>query len=139
MNQIADPSIPSAKIAACPFKQIAHGAAQKITSGTEIYGAGRINSKGYDLNNADTLSALPNRLVIKAPLNVTPILVGEQNLLSPRPIMNPANGDHLGTAQFCDAHTAQQAVENGTPWQAEAAERRRVLLKAADLYEAEDG
>ena len=139
VNQIADPSIPSTKIAVCPFKQLAHGAAQKITSGTEIYGAGRINSKGYDLNNTETLSALQNRLVIKAPLHVTPILVGGPNLLSPHPIVNPANGDHLGTAQFCDAHTAQQAVENSTPWQAEAAERRRVLLKAADIYEAEDG
>jgi RHH-type proline utilization regulon transcriptional repressor/proline dehydrogenase/delta 1-pyrroline-5-carboxylate dehydrogenase len=53
--------------------------------------------------------------------------------------MNPANGDQLGTAQFCETHTAQQAVENSTPWHAEAAERQRVLLKAADLYEAEDG
>jgi RHH-type proline utilization regulon transcriptional repressor/proline dehydrogenase/delta 1-pyrroline-5-carboxylate dehydrogenase len=139
VNQIADPNIPSAKIAACPFKQLASGTAQKITSGPDIYGAGRINSKGYDLNNAETLSALQNRLVIKAPLSVAPILVGEPNRLSPHPIVNPANGDHLGTAQFCDAHTAQQAIENSAPWYAEAAERQRILLKAADLYEAEDG
>ena len=133
------PHIPSAKIAACPFKQLASGTAQKITSGTDIYGAGRVNSKGYDLNNAETLSALQNRLVIEAPLNVAPILVSEANRLSPHPIINPANGDHLGTVQFCDAQTAQQAIENGTPWHAQAAERQRVLLKAADLYEAEDG
>ena len=45
----------------------------------------------------------------------------------------------MGTAQFCDAHAAQQAVENSTPWHAEAAERKSILLKAADIYEAEDG
>ena len=139
VNQIADSNIPSTKIAACPFKQLASGTSQKIINGTDIYGAGRVNSKGYDLNNSETLLSLQNRLVIKAPLNAAPILVGEPNLLSNHPIVNPANGDHLGNAQFCDAHTAQQAIENGTPWHAEAAERQRILLRAADLYEAEDG
>ena len=48
-----------AKIAARPFKQLASGiTAQRITRGPDIYGAGRVNSKGYDLNNAETLSAL---------------------------------------------------------------------------------
>jgi RHH-type proline utilization regulon transcriptional repressor/proline dehydrogenase/delta 1-pyrroline-5-carboxylate dehydrogenase len=137
VNQITDPNIPSDKIAACPFEQLAAGSAQKITSGTDLYGEARTNSKGYDLNNSETLSSLEKRIVLSTPLDAAPILTF-QAATHPQPIVNPTNGLRLGTAHFCDAQTTQTAIETSARWNASAQDRKRILMMAADLYESKD-
>ena len=139
VNQIADPDIPSAEIAACPFKRLSDDTVPAIPSGAEIFGAARSNSKGYDLNDAQTLSEIEKRLIIKAPLNINPILATEPGTLYPHPIVNPANDDRLGFVHFCDEQAAEHIIDISKAWSESAPERQRVLLKAADLYEADDG
>ena len=138
VNQIADQSIPSAKIAACPFDKLSEERVGSIPSGAELYGVARSNSMGYDLNDAKTVSVLQKRLVINQPLDVKPIFADEAGTLTIHPIVNPANGNRLGVSHFCDAQAAKQAVDASEVWKSDASEKKRILLEAANLYEAED-
>jgi len=146
VNQIVDPDVRPEAIASDPL-----AAAQswdfrpnpKILRPAEIFGHRR-NSRGWDLTDPLDLAeieagrapfAAPHRWEA-APITAAPGGGG------PRTLRNPANPqDEVGTVVESDAEQAKAAVTLGLEafpaWAATpAGERRSLLLRIADLYEA---
>ncbi|SLN36727.1 Bifunctional protein PutA [Pseudoruegeria aquimaris] len=145
VNQIVDESVPAAAVAADPFEALAAaGRNAAVVPPADLFRPERRNSRGWDVNDplhAGQIEAARAPYAQKA-YAVTPLLAdglaqeGGETL----EIRNPARPeDRLGTALCVTPALAAQAVEAARPWAAPVAERRAVLERAADLYEARHG
>ncbi|MEM7497881.1 MAG: bifunctional proline dehydrogenase/L-glutamate gamma-semialdehyde dehydrogenase PutA [Pseudomonadota bacterium] len=150
VHQIVDETIPPDAIAKDPMAEaealLAAGEAAnpRIPAGPAIYGAGRVNARGWDLTEPLTLAALDDarghwrgHVWQAGPLLATPRTFGAGH-----PVTNPTRPDEIvGTVVEATAEDVEAAIVagleaadgwGGTP----AAERARALRRAADLYEA---
>ena len=146
VNQIVDEDVPPARIAADPFLAIAGPDSlvnPAVLSPARLYAPERVNSRGWDLRDLDELAALE---AAREPFaqhcwRVAPAAAigGEQSL--PMDIINPARpGDRVGVVVEVTAQQVESALARApTGWAVEAAERARVLRRAANLYEAQHG
>ncbi|MEL6765820.1 MAG: bifunctional proline dehydrogenase/L-glutamate gamma-semialdehyde dehydrogenase PutA [Pseudomonadota bacterium] len=150
VHQIVDETIPPEEIAKDPMAEaealLASGAAAnpRIPAGPSIYGAGRVNAKGWDLTEPLTLAALDEaRGAWRDHVwQAGPMLTQARALVGGRPVMNPAAPDEIvGTVVEARAEDVAAAMEAGLAaapgWGATPpAARAEALRRAADLYEA---
>ncbi|MEP9350635.1 trifunctional transcriptional regulator/proline dehydrogenase/L-glutamate gamma-semialdehyde dehydrogenase [Xanthobacter sp. KR7-225] len=154
VNRITDPKVKVDQLVADPVDIVAAMPAiglphEKIALPRHLFGADRVNSKGLDLTNEDTLAALSRDLAATADVawHAAPLLADGFSPAAgfpsaPRPILNPADqGDTVGQVSELTAEDAAQvarlALQGAKAWAAVApAERAARLERAADLVEA---
>ena len=142
VHQIVDETVPAEEIARDPFEVVARqGPAHNwaIPMPSEIFGAGRVNAKGWDVTDPVTLAAIEKgRGPFAAPYRWK---AGSQGGRA-RDVLNPADpADVVGTVLEADAAAVEKAVGaaiSAQPaWAATpVAERGDILRRIADLYEA---
>ena len=143
VNQIVDEDVPPETVAACPLsfvERLTTIPSPALATGPTLF-VPRRNSRGWDLTDAATLSALD---AARSPheatrLDAHPILAGRAVGGPRHPVPNPATGavvGHVLTAAQADIDTAFRLAE---PWSAAPAERAGVLNRAADRLEADHG
>ncbi|MBR9842350.1 MAG: bifunctional proline dehydrogenase/L-glutamate gamma-semialdehyde dehydrogenase PutA [Rhodobacteraceae bacterium] len=141
VNQIVDEDVPPEVVARDPFKAYAD-AHPALPTGPKLFAPERVNSKGFDLRDAPTIEALD---AARAPYrtaewHAAPLLAVDPAPNTPEPVLNPAQpGDTPGTVATASPADVDAALEAARPWQASAKDRRAILNKAADLYEAHFG
>lgn len=138
VNQIADLSVGEGEIAACPFEALAGTRDSNIrfvVPPSEIFGAERRNSKGWDLHNPGQLADIekaraPYRAAVWAASPESPSEAVAD-------IVNPADSSEIvGTVRELTAQDAELALEAARDWcGASAYDRGRVLIRASELYE----
>lgn len=153
VNRIADETIALDELVRSPVQMVDQQAAVEGTAGLphpriakprDLYGAHRTNSRGLDLSNENTLTALAAALQATATHAWTagPLLGDDAPTGPTQPVRNPADhSDMVGQVQEATAADVDQALAHAqaaaAPWAATPpAERAAALLRAADLLEA---
>ncbi len=136
VNQIADDGVPPEDIARDPFA-VLEGATPPagLVKPAAIFGAGRVNSAGFDLTDQATLARIAAARDVPIP-DATPSTApsGPQ-----RAVINPATGERVAGVQEADADCIAAALALATPWDAPVGDRAEILRRAADLYEQNFG
>ncbi|WP_151980679.1 trifunctional transcriptional regulator/proline dehydrogenase/L-glutamate gamma-semialdehyde dehydrogenase [Acinetobacter guerrae] len=155
VNRIADQNLKIEDLIQSPFKEIEHIAAREGQIGLkhpsiplphDLYGKLRQNSKGFDLANDATLTALnetaqqlENKVWESKPLLSHQVAQIE---LSPQPILNPAiHRDIVGYVQEATLEHVEVALNSAVLAQSnwsntDKNQRAAALKKAADLMES---
>ncbi|WP_286240909.1 bifunctional proline dehydrogenase/L-glutamate gamma-semialdehyde dehydrogenase PutA [Neptuniibacter halophilus] len=148
VNQIVDTRITPEEIARDPFSQIlANGgdlSNQRIPTPAQIFGAKRINAKGWDITDHTTLQQLePQRSEFQnSQWQAKPLIAATSQSSDTTPVLNPADpADQVGTVTSSCPEDIENAIvaagEGFARWsQADAKERAACLRRVADLYEA---
>ena len=146
VNQIVDESVPASAVAADPFLQVAvHSDSVQntaIAKPAEIFGAKRMNARGWDLTDTDDLAQIE---VARSPHRTTrfhaaPILAGDAVGADVTDICNPFDpSDIVGTVTSAAAEDIENALANAKPWGVNAETRAAILQKASALYEQQHG
>tara|TARA_R110002110_G_scaffold137735_5_gene323107 strand:- start:6077 stop:9604 length:3528 start_codon:yes stop_codon:yes gene_type:complete len=151
VNQIVDEKLSPEAIATDPFSAVEklgqNQANPNIRQPKALYGAGRVNARGWDLTNLDDLAEIEagrsrweNHQWSAKPMTVRGTAGGETV-----EIINPANhGDIVGHVITGDAATVAGALADArsavADWSSRtAAQRGCILNRAADLYEEHAG
>ena len=141
VNQIVDEEVAAEIVAADPFDGLKLPAPE-ITVGPDLYQPERINSLGFDLSHAPTVTLIDHA---RGPFETSkwtaePLLNGKEKPAASIDVINPANhADIVGTARMASLEDVETAAANAKPWDAPVSDRAKVLNKAADLYEAHFG
>ncbi len=146
VNQIVDEEVPPATIAADPFLAIADSDSlvnPAVTLPGKLFAPARVNSRGWNLQEAAELAALD---AARAPFarhcwQVEPAGAIGGAQAPPQAIFNPARPtDKVGTVVEATPGQLESALALARPWSAlPARERADVLRRAAGLYEAHTG
>ncbi len=139
VNQIVDETVPAQDVAACPFDVAVQNSAPSVPAGPDLFAPARPNSMGFDLSSVDDLGRIKDALQRPDPLTAAPVTVATTQSDQTDVILDPTTGATIGTVTWADANDIENAFQAAAPWDAPAAERARVLNKAADLYEADFG
>ncbi len=152
VNRIADAAIPLEVLVRDPVDQVAEMAAKEGTLGAPhpaialpraLYAPRRANSRGLDLADERTLTALAIRFDAKATWDAEPLLAHGVAQGEWQPVRNPADrSDIVGRVREASAADVQAAVTAATlaasGWAATPpAERAARLDDAADRLEAD--
>ncbi len=138
VNQIVDEDVTPAEVAHDPFDAVkTETPPASLVAPEAIYGAGRVNSRGFDLNARDVLERIAQARD-GAITDAGPLTVSAPTGIA-HTVVNPATGDVLARITMADEDTVARALSDARTWDAPAAERAAVLRRAADLYEAEFG
>ena len=141
VNQIVDETVPPETVAQDPFELVKLGTAP-ITLGTDLFQPERPNSQGFDLKDVPTLERIAQARspFETATWSAKPLIDGELSASEAMPCANPCDSrDTIGTVVQASEADIAKALSNAAPWTATAQERRAVLERAADLYEANYG
>ncbi|MEL7229020.1 MAG: bifunctional proline dehydrogenase/L-glutamate gamma-semialdehyde dehydrogenase PutA [Pseudomonadota bacterium] len=138
VNQIVDETVPPEDVAADPFARIESlGEAVEnpfIRKPSALFAPGRENSKGWDLEDPNTLLALQKDIALHGERYWDyshGAFSGETVTIT-----NPANHGPVGRITQVSATDARAAIDKLSPWtDASPAKRGSVLRAAADLYE----
>ena len=146
VNQIVDEAVPPELVAADPFSEVETFLNAPENPATPlppaIYGADRINAEGWNLNDPVDAAAFE---AARAPFathqwEATPRIAGTVVGAERQKVENPANpNDQLGFVTDASEEDVETALAAAKPWDADKDQRRTILLKAADLYEANAG
>ena len=142
VNQIVNEDVPPEVVAACPLtalEALADPVNPRLPRAPQLFAPARANSRGFDLTEAGTLAAIeaaraPEGLAIAAP-----ILAAPAEGAAARDVLNPATGDKVGEVRHATAADVETALAAARPWATPVAERALVLMRAADLFEADHG
>ncbi|WP_394182270.1 bifunctional proline dehydrogenase/L-glutamate gamma-semialdehyde dehydrogenase PutA [Yoonia maritima] len=137
VNQIVDEDVAPEVVAACPFGAIGHGV--DLPKGPNIFLPERVNSRGWDLTHAPTLSAIETGRApfLETQLQGHPIIAAGQPTEPKTPVINPARAeDIVGQVQVAGPADITAAIGYAKPWGADAATRAAALNAAANAYEA---
>ena len=138
VHQIVDKAVPASEIAADPFAALTTAAAPAgLVSPADLFGAGRKNARGFDLNSREALAKIDAARDVAIP-DAHPIVVGTATG-AVHPVANPATGEVIAQVTHADLNTVRAAMDAATPWAADAAARAETLRRAADLYEEQFG
>src|SRR5262245_22762346 len=146
VHQIVDEDVPAEAIAADPFETVEKqgpAANPAIAKPLAIFGAGRTNSKGWDITDPQVLETIETaREAFAGPdrWNSGPMTRATGATVE-RPVVNPAKpDDRAGTVREATADLVTAAVgvavEAQPGWaNTPVADRAAMLRRAADLYE----
>ena len=137
VNQIVDEDVAPEEVAADPFAKLEDSIAV-IPTGPEIFRPLRANAIGFDLNHTPTLTAIETARAPYADVTWTalPLIAGGAKGGASQAVQNPAGlGTSPGTVHPATPADVAQALDAATPWNAPLSERRKALLRAADIYE----
>ncbi len=137
VNQIVNTSISPETIAEDPFAKLESAKPPKALVAPHALFAERINSRGFDLTDEETLSGLYAEQNLVLP-DATPLTVSSPTGIV-APVTNPANGEIIAQVIEADEQTVAQAIADAQSWQAPVNERAAILRRAADLYEQNIG
>ncbi|TRC89255.1 bifunctional proline dehydrogenase/L-glutamate gamma-semialdehyde dehydrogenase PutA [Mesorhizobium sp. WSM4310] len=147
VHQLTDEDVEPEDIARDPLETVeSQGPAANpaIARPSQIFGAGRRNSRGFDITDTVTLAVIDKaRAAFAGPdrWHAKPI-TRAAGYGKPRPVVNPAKpGEVVGTVHEAAAKqvtiAVRIAVEAQPAWaKRPVAERAAILNRAADLYEA---
>jgi RHH-type proline utilization regulon transcriptional repressor/proline dehydrogenase/delta 1-pyrroline-5-carboxylate dehydrogenase len=138
VNQIVDEDVPPEVVAADPFEQLGQPTSLIIAKGPDVFAPTRANARGFDLTHTQTLDDIEKaRAPFKeATWEAAPLLAGKAKPEAAVAVLNPADPDGSpGTVRNASVKDVATALDAAQPWDAPLAERRKVLLKAADLIE----
>lgn len=131
VNQIVDTDVPAETVAADPFAALDRRP-NTITRAADLFGAERRNSKGFDLTNAQDLTALDTARDAFAH-HFWDAGPGET-------VHNPARPDSpIGSVTWATPADVDAALTRAQLWDAPRQTRHEVLNRAADLYETHFG
>ncbi|NAZ36193.1 bifunctional proline dehydrogenase/L-glutamate gamma-semialdehyde dehydrogenase PutA [Rubellimicrobium sp. CFH 75288] len=139
VNRIVDASIPPEQVAPDPFAPLPP---RRVRTAPELFLPARLNSRGRDLSDRATLSALE---AARAPFRdalwqAAPILADDAPPAGPaHETREPATGRPTGRAAEAAAQTVARAAALARPWDAPLAQRAATLRRASDLLEAHEG
>lgn len=143
VNQIVDENVPAETVAADPFEACGVGSRNAaVLRPKDLYGAERVNSKGWDLHAEDDLDDIHAN---RSPFadhqwQVGPMIAGEVVGADTTEVRNPAlPAQVVGTVLQSAPEDVETALANAAPWTASAEERAQILNQAADLYEQNFG
>ncbi len=137
VNQIVDEDVAPEIVAADPFDKLSE-TVPTIPTGPEIFRPLRANARGFDLAHTPTLEAIEKaRTPFKShKWEAAPLLAGTANPGKAEKVKNPAKpGQSPGTVRPASDKDVEASLAAATPWDAPLQERRKVLLKAADIFE----
>jgi RHH-type proline utilization regulon transcriptional repressor/proline dehydrogenase/delta 1-pyrroline-5-carboxylate dehydrogenase len=148
VNRILDERLPAETIAADPVAEVdalpavAH---PRIPSPRRLYGVERINSRGLNLADGATVTALARDMTVAASNTheAAPIVDGRAREGRGAPVTNPARrSDVVGTVTIADAALVDQALQSASAaaadWSATpATDRARALDAAAEAFETQ--
>ncbi|MDB5366223.1 MAG: delta-pyrroline-5-carboxylate dehydrogenase [Rhodospirillales bacterium] len=146
VNQIADPAVPVETLTRDPAEAMAAAGPSRIKLPAQLYAPERVNSKGIDLGDPLSLEALQASLssVSRDGHVARPLVDGRAlNGGTAREIATPQDRrDKVGLAYEASAADVTQAVDVAVraqrDWDAMGVDARsRILLRAADLFEAD--
>ena len=147
VNQIVDKAIPAEVIARDPFDAVTELGQAVANPGiprpADLYGAGRVNARGWDLTDPVCVAALE---AARVPFRshrwrAGPMIAGPVAASVAREVLNPARPaevvGHVVEAAAADVETALAAAAGGfAEWSARPArDRADVLRRIAGLYE----
>ncbi|GIX12888.1 MAG: bifunctional protein PutA [Paracoccaceae bacterium] len=143
VHRIVDESVPAREVAADPFTAPGLGTPNPvIRRPPDLFAPERRNSRGVDLNDPVMLreweaARAPFRTArwSAAPLGAVPMAGGAVEAV--RSPFDP--GDVVGEVRLATAADVDAALAAAEPWTAPAAERRAVLVRASELFEANAG
>ncbi|MEL7343252.1 MAG: bifunctional proline dehydrogenase/L-glutamate gamma-semialdehyde dehydrogenase PutA [Pseudomonadota bacterium] len=133
VNQIVDKDVPPKAVAACPFEALGGGAS--LPKGPQIFAPERVNSIGFDLNDASVLEAITEGRAMPGVLDVGPLIAGDVLGAEAQTLRNPATQADIGRVRMASAADVETALAAARPWSVDVAQRSSVLNKAASLYE----
>ncbi len=138
VHQIVDEEVDPVEIAADPFDGVERAKAPEgLRCPAEIFGGGRLNSRGFDLSDEETLIEIGAARQVALP-EAGPLTVC--NASGPdRAVFNPATGEEIGRVREADSATVSRALKDAELWDLPAGKRAEVLRRAADLYEENYG
>ncbi len=146
VNQIVDENVPASVVATDPFLQVkAHGEAVQnpaIARPAEIFGASRVNARGWDLTDTDDLAEIE---AARSPHRATsfhagPMLAGAVVGADVVEICNPYDAaDIVGDVTSAAPEDTENALTAAKPWGASAEVRGAVLREASALFEQHYG
>ncbi|SFB78505.1 bifunctional proline dehydrogenase/L-glutamate gamma-semialdehyde dehydrogenase PutA [Tropicimonas isoalkanivorans] len=144
VNQIVDETVPAEAVVADPFDaaRAALASSTPVITPSELFGAARRNSRGWDLSEPQDLAEID---AARAPHRHTqfvaaPIVAGTEQTGDGAPVTNPAHPeDIVGHVTEATPQAIADAMAAAEPWAAPPATRAAVLNRAADLYEQEFG
>ncbi|MBT9385741.1 bifunctional proline dehydrogenase/L-glutamate gamma-semialdehyde dehydrogenase PutA [Pseudooceanicola sp. CBS1P-1] len=138
VNQIVDEEVAPETIAADPFEALARARAPAgLVKPDAIFGADRLNSRGFDLTDETVLAALDAARDLRIP-DAGPLVAGTPEGRA-RPVVNPATGVLVAQVTEASEGCVAEAIAAATPWAASPDDRAAVLRRAADLYEENFG
>ena len=146
VNQIADTSFPVEKLNISPVDQLRSQTSYrhpKISLPQDLFGPGRKNSPGIDLNQPFETEALTKALKTAPFLEATPLVAGQQTEARKTLTQRVApfkNGIEIGTVTQADQKDLEKAldiaVKGEASWTTGTADcRAAALQKTADLME----
>jgi RHH-type transcriptional regulator, proline utilization regulon repressor / proline dehydrogenase / delta 1-pyrroline-5-carboxylate dehydrogenase len=146
VNRIVDDKQPIEQIIADPIARLAQLPVKphpRIPLPRDLYRLERLNSRGLDLNDADTLTALSSALTEaeRRPWRAAPIIGGVEQAGVAEPILDPSDRrrqiGEVVTAGPADIERAVARAVRSTPsWDSTPADERAAILEhAAELYE----
>ncbi|MWD27555.1 bifunctional proline dehydrogenase/L-glutamate gamma-semialdehyde dehydrogenase PutA [Aquicoccus sp. SCR17] len=141
VNQIVDETVPPETVAGDPFAALEQDAPH-LPTGPELFLPERVNSAGFDLRHGPTLARIEAERApfLSATREAAPLLAQAAQPKPPERVENPADPeDSPGTVAWASVADVETALAAALPWSAKAAERKRVLIRAAELYEAHFG
>ena len=137
VNQIVDEDVPPEVVAADPFEQLGQ-TDMTIATGPELFRPLRANARGFDLAHTPTLVEIDRARASYQDhtWEAAPLLAGKAEPEIAQPVTNPAApAASPGTVRHASPADVATALDAAEPWDAPLAERRKVLLAAADLLE----
>ena len=136
VNQIVDETVPPEEVATDPIslveEYLVESANPSIAQPSELFAPERVNSKGWDLSDPQTLAELEKGI---AHFDDKEWLYdsGSGDTVD---VKNPATGVQVGKVRFASTDDVNAACGRARPWSnVSPMERADVLQKAADLYE----
>ena len=143
VNQIVNEDVTPERVAACPLTALEamdSPVSHAINTGPALFGA-RVNSRGWDLTDSGGLAAIEaaRGAFVATLFEAGPRLAGAKVGGLRTEVLNPATGALVGHVVAASAVDVDTALRLAEPWVATPDIRAKVLLRAAELYEAEFG
>ncbi|WP_420862959.1 bifunctional proline dehydrogenase/L-glutamate gamma-semialdehyde dehydrogenase PutA [Algirhabdus cladophorae] len=142
VNQIVDVDVPAEVVAADPFVSAMALPNPAENSSTQLppnlYQPQRPNSMGRDLTDPMALQALwsAREAFASKTWGATSLLANKSEGGATQSLFNPATPTQpIGHVIWATQTDVAQAAQAAKPWSVPAAERAKILSKAADLYE----
>ncbi len=143
VNQVVDEDVPPEIVAADPFAKISDNLSSNIRTGTDLFQPQRSNSRGWDLNNWESLKEIDTA---REPFHehqwqATPLIASAVDFKGDQiDCYNPAiPEDKVGSVQQADESEVESALLAAKTWDADTEKRAEILNKVADLYELHFG
>ena len=140
VNQIVDEDVAPEEVAADPFSKLEE-TIPVIPRGPEIFRPLRANARGFDLAHTPTLTAIEQARApfASATWTAKPIVVGGTKGDTAQDVQNPTGATSPGKVHPATPKDVAKALDAATPWNAPLEDRRKALLRAADIYEERYG